>query len=112
VSLTAASAAVEFEHAAMAAVAQDLYNHAVGRWLVPIEPPMAPTEFEACVFPPYPLAPTEAASDFIGRGMRDAIPDAVAGCRLGCACAQHTAPKQPYVPSVTDWDLLPDAVAK
>lgn len=43
------------------------------------------------------------ASDINGRKRQ------TAGCRLGCACSQHKPPREPYVPSVTDWDLLPDA---
>lgn len=30
-------------------------------------------------------------------------------CRLGCGCDRHKPPREPWVPSVDDFDLLPDA---
>lgn len=32
------------------------------------------------------------------------------GCRLGCACSVHKPLREPWVPSVDDYDLLPNAV--
>jgi hypothetical protein len=65
-----------------------------------------PEKAEEVATPPY----SKTRSDLLGRGARDGLSDAVAGCRLGCACKMHRPVKpEPYVPSVSDWDLLPDA---
>jgi len=59
------------------------------------------------------LPPPKAAmtkGDRVGSCSRDHRPDSEAGCRLGCACTIHKAARPaPYVPSIDDWDLLPDA---
>lgn len=59
---------------------------------------------------PPPAKPTTwiknpAPSDLLGRQARASVEG---GCRLGCACPEHKPPREPWVPSVTDWDLLPD----
>lgn len=46
-------------------------------------------------------------SDMLGYVHRVGGTDAD-GCRLGCACAQHEPPREPYIPNVDEWDLLPD----
>lgn len=48
-------------------------------------------------------------SDLEGQVARSHRRDATAGCRLGCACLQHRPPREPWVPAVDDFDLLPDA---
>jgi hypothetical protein len=48
-------------------------------------------------------------SDIKGKGARATLTDAESGCRLGCTCPQHRPPREPWVPSVDDFDLLPDA---
>jgi hypothetical protein len=49
-------------------------------------------------------------SDRDGSWYRDDVPDSVAGFLLGCACPEHKSPKpEPWVPSVDEFDLLPDA---
>ena len=56
-----------------------------------------------------PAAPV-TASDSRGSAARASTHDAIAGCRLGCGCKQHSPAKPaPWVPSVDDFDLLPDA---
>lgn len=38
------------------------------------------------------------------------VPDAVAGCHLGCGCPVHRPAKpEPWRPAVDEFDLLPDA---
>jgi hypothetical protein len=59
-----------------------------------------------------PRAPgfeTMTAGDVTGAESRRKTPDAVAGCRLGCRCKVHRPAKPaPYIPTVDEWDLLPD----
>jgi hypothetical protein len=52
----------------------------------------------------------QTPSDEYGAIASAFVPDAVAGCRLCCACKVHRPAKpEPYVPAIDDFDLLPDA---
>jgi len=52
---------------------------------------------------------TMTAGDVTGAESRRKTPDAVAGCRLGCSCKVHRPAKPaPYIPTVDEYDLLPD----
>jgi hypothetical protein len=72
--------------------------------------PFYGTNRTAIPAPPVPKPLTMPHSDWKGQQARAGIPDFVAGCRLGCICKAHNPPKPaPYVPSIDDFDLLPDA---
>ena len=85
----------------------------VGPW----PPESIPVSFP--VVPPGPayylgapsgfMATSATAADVRGIMARDATPDAVAGCRLGCACPEHKPPREPWVPSVDDLHWVKDA---
>jgi hypothetical protein len=84
--------------------AQDWRRAELGRWLVPRDG-SAPTYLPPDTAPTTPVT----YSDYVGRGERASIPDAVAGCRLGCRCSVHRPAKPaPYIPTVDEYDLLPD----
>lgn len=74
------------------------------------EPKMETVKLQVGHFAPDPKTQSTSA-DVRGRTstMYANNPSGSAGCRLGCACSQHKPLRAPYVPTIDDWDLLPDA---
>lgn len=92
------------------------------KWLVdatPATPVTAPRLDEAAIRADSRITPSvrtamererQAYGDVVGSLARGHVSDAIAGCRLGCGCKQHSPAKPaPWVPSVDEWDLLPNA---